>query len=48
MLAWQTLSKTFEISRPAAGVGPDLFETLAIHLSKTVRRSAVDRQDLKP
>ena len=35
-------------SRAAARVVPDLLKDLAILSEKTVRRSAVDREDLKP
>ena len=35
-------------SHPVARVAPDLLKALAILSDTTVRRSAVDRQDLKP
>ena len=46
--ACQTLSKAFDISSATAQVAPDLLKALAILSDTTVRRSAVDRKDLKP
>ena len=46
--ASQTLSKALGISSATAGVAPDLLKALAILSDTTVRRSAVDREDLKP
>ena len=45
---YQTLSKALDISSATARVAPDLLKTLAILSDTTVRRSAVDREDLKP
>ena len=44
----KTLSKALDISSATARVAPDLLKTLAILSDTTVRRSAVDREDLKP
>ena len=46
--ACQTLSKALDISSATARVAPDLLKALAILSDTTVRRSAVDREDLKP
>ena len=46
--ACQALSKALDISSATARVAPDLLKALAIMLDTTVRRSAVDREDLKP
>ena len=43
-----TLSKALDISSARAQVAPDLLKALAILLDTTVRRSAVDQEDLKP
>ena len=40
--------KCLDISTATARVAPDLLKTLAILSDTTVRRSAVDREDLKP
>ena len=40
--------KSFDISIAKARVAPDFLKTLAILSDATVRRSAVDREDLKP
>ena len=45
--ACQTLSKALEISSPAAQVARYLFKALVILSDATVRRSAVDWEDLK-
>ena len=45
--ACYTLSKALDISSPAAGAAPYLLKTLAIVSDTTVRRSAVDQEDLK-
>ena len=45
--ACQTLSKVLNISSATARVAPDLLKTLAILSDTTVRRSAVDQEDLK-
>ena len=45
--ACQTLSKALDISSATARVAPDQFKALAILSDTTVRRSAVDREDLK-
>ena len=42
------LSKALDITCAAALVAPDLLKTLAILSDTTARRSAVDREDLKP
>ena len=42
------LVKNLDISSATAGVAPDLLEALGILSDTTVRRSAVDREDLKP
>ena len=44
----QTLSKALDISSATARVAPDLLKALAILSDATVRRSAVDWEDLKP
>ena len=44
----QTLTKILDISSAKAGVAPELLKSLAILSDITVRRSAVDREDLKP
>ena len=46
--ACQTLSKALDISSATARIAPDLLKALAILSDMTVRRSAVDREDLKP
>ena len=47
--ACQTLSKVLDISSATGRVAPDLLKTLAILSDRTtVRRSAIDREDLKP
>ena len=46
--ACQTLSKALDISSATARVAPDLLKVLAILSDTTVRRSAVDQEDLKP
>ena len=46
--ACQTLSKALDISSTTAWVAPDLLKALAILSDTTVRRSAVDQEDLKP
>ena len=43
----QTLSKILDISSAKARVAPELLKALAILSDTTVRRSAVDREDLK-
>ena len=45
--ACQTLSKALDRSSATARVAPDLLKALAILSDTTVRRSAVDREDLK-
>ena len=45
--ACQTMSKALDISSATAGVAPVL-KTLAILPDTNVRRSVVDREDLKP
>ena len=47
-ISCQTLSKCLDISSATARVAPDLLKALAILSDTTVRRSAVDRKDLKP
>ena len=42
------LSKALDISRATARVAQNLLKALAILSDTTVRRSAVDREDLKP
>ena len=44
----QTLLKALDISSAAAWAVPALLKTLAVISDATVRRSAVDREDLKP
>ena len=44
----QTLSKALDISSATARVAPDLLKALATVSDVTVRRSAVDQEDLKP
>ena len=46
--AYQTLSKALDISSATARVAPDPLKALSILSDTTVRRSAVDREDLKP
>ena len=46
--ACQTLSKALDISSATARVAPDLLKALAILSDTTVKRSAVDREDLNP
>ena len=46
--ACQTLSKALYMSSATARVAPDLLKALAILSDTTVRRFAVDREDLKP
>ena len=46
--ACRTLSKALDISSATALVAPDLLKALAILSDTTVRRPAVDREDLKP
>ena len=46
--ACQTLSKALDISSATGRVAPDLFKALVILSDTTVRRSAVDWEDLKP
>ena len=46
--ACQTLSKALDISSATARVAPGLLKALVILTDTTVRRSAVDREDLKP
>ena len=41
-------AKALDISSATAGVAPGLLKPLAILSDTTVRRSAVDREDLKP
>ena len=45
---WQTLLKALNISSATAWVAPDLIKVLAILSDTTVRRSAVDQEDLIP
>ena len=44
----QSLSKVLDISSATAQVAPDLLKTIAVLSDTTVRRSAVNREDLKP
>ena len=46
--ACQILSKALDISSATAGVAPDLLIALPILSDTTVKRSAVDQEDLKP
>ena len=46
--ACQTLLKDLDISNVKDRVGPDLWKGLTILSDTTVKRSAVDREDLKP
>ena len=43
-----TLSKALNISSATARVAPDLLKALEILSDTSLRRSAVDREDLKP
>ena len=42
------MSKALGISSATARVGPDLLKALALLSDTTVRKSAFDREDLKP
>ena len=42
------LSKDLDISNAAARIATDLLKAIATLSNTTVRRSAVDREDLKP
>ena len=42
------MPKALDISSATAQVAPDMLKALVILSDKTVRRSAVDREDLKP
>ena len=44
----QTMSTALDISSATTRVAPDLLKALAILSDTTVRRSAVDQEDLKP
>ena len=46
--SYKTLSKALDISSATARVAPDLLKSPAILSDTTVRRSAVDLEDLKP
>ena len=46
--ACQTLLKALDISSATARVTPDLLKALAVLSDAIVRRSVVDREDLKP
>ena len=46
--ACQTLSKALDILSATARVAPDLLKALIILSNTTVRRSTVDREELKP
>ena len=46
--ACQTFSKALDISSVTARVASELLQAIAILPDTTVRRSAVDREDLKP
>ena len=46
--ACQTLSRALDISSATVQVASDLLKVLATLSDTTVRRSAVDREDLKP
>ena len=46
--AYQTLSKTLDISSTVALVAPDLLKALTILSDTTARRSPVDQEALKP
>ena len=46
--ACQTLSKALDISSATARIAPDMLKTSAILSDTTVKRSAVDWEDLKP
>ena len=46
--ACQTLSKALDMSSATAQVAPDLLKALPILSDTTVRRSAVDWEDIKP
>ena len=48
MPACQTLSKALDISSATARVARDMLKALAILSDTTVRRSAIDRENLKP
>ena len=42
------MPKALDVSSATARVAPDLLKALAIISNTTVKRSAVDREDLKP
>ena len=46
--ACQTLSNVLDISSDTARVAPGLLKAQAVLSDTTVRRSAVDREDVKP
>ena len=46
--ACQILSNALDLTIATAQVAPDLLKALAILSDTTVRRSVVDREDLKP
>ena len=46
-ISYYTVSKALDISNAIARVAPDLLEALAILSDTTVRRSVVDREDIK-
>ena len=48
MRSCQTLPKPLDISSATAQVAPDLLKALAILPDTTVKRYAVDQEDLKP
>ena len=48
MIIKYSLLKALDISIATARVAPDLLNSLAILSDTTVRRSAVDKEDLKP
>ena len=42
------LTKAFDISSATARIAPGLLKAVAVLSDETVRRSAVDQEDLKP
>ena len=46
-VAFQTLSKALDMTCATVQVAPDLLKVLAILSDATVKKSAVDREDLK-
>ena len=47
-VAFRTLSKALDISCATAQIASDLLKVLAILSDATVKKSAIDQEDLKP